>query len=179
VSLSSEVLAVFREYERTITTVLNTYVMPRVSNYIANLEDSIEALGIKSSFSIMKSNGGMIGSDVTVRQPVHTALSGPAAGVMAAVQIAKNTGMADCVSFDMGGTSTDVSLLKGLTPTTNLGGTLGDWPIQLPMLDIVTIGCGGGSIASVSPSGSSASGPPAPGPSPVPSVTGKAARSPP
>ena len=173
VSLSSEVLAVFREYERTITTVLNTYVMPRVSNYIANLEDSIEALGIKSSFSIMKSNGGMIGSDVTVRQPVHTALSGPAAGVMAAVQIAKNTGMADCVSFDMGGTSTDVSLLKGLTPTTNLGGTLGDWPIQLPMLDIVTIGCGGGSIASVSPSGSLSVGPASAGALPGPVCYGK------
>ena len=173
VSLSSEVLAVFREYERTITTVLNAYVMPRVSNYIANLEDSIQALGIKSSFSIMKSNGGMIGSDVTVRQPVHTALSGPAAGVMATVQIAKNTGMADCVSFDMGGTSTDVSLLKGLTPTTNLGGTLGDWPIQLPMLDIVTIGCGGGSIASVSPSGSLSVGPASAGALPGPVSYGK------
>lgn len=168
VSLSSEVLAVFREYERTITTVLNAYVMPRVSSYIANLDDSIKSLGIKSSFSIMKSNGGMIGSDVTVRQPVHTALSGPAAGVMATLQIAKNAGMEDCVSFDMGGTSTDVSLLKALTPTTNLGGTLGDWPIQLPMLDIVTIGCGGGSIASVSPSGSLSVGPASAGALPGP-----------
>ena len=192
VSLSSEVLAVFREYERTITTVLNAYVMPRVSNYIANLEESIQSLGIKSSFSIMKSNGGMIGSDVTVRQPVHTALSGPAAGVMAALQIArqiaKNTGarglvsdlvssdlvsIEDCVSFDMGGTSTDVSLLKGLTPTTNLGGNLGDWPIQLPMLDIVTIGCGGGSIASVSPSGSLSVGPASAGSLPGPVCYGK------
>ena len=173
VSLSSEVLAMFREYERTITTVLNAYVMPRVSNYIANLEESIRTLGIKSSFSIMKSNGGMIGSNVTVRQPVHTALSGPAAGVMATLEIAKNAGMQDCVSFDMGGTSTDVSLLKGLIPTTNLGGTLGDWPIQLPMLDIVTIGCGGGSIASVSPSGSLSVGPASAGSLPGPVCYGK------
>ncbi|HAA95564.1 MAG TPA: 5-oxoprolinase, partial [Dehalococcoidia bacterium] len=80
VSLSSEVLAVFREYERTITTVLNAYVMPRVSHYISNLESSLRAGDVDSSFSIMKSNGGMIGADIAVRQPVHTALSGPAAG---------------------------------------------------------------------------------------------------
>ena len=158
----------FREYERTITTVLNAYVMPKVSEYIGNLDDSIRSLGIESSFSIMKSNGGMIGSDVTVRQPVHTALSGPAAGVMATLQIAKNTGIDDCVSFDMGGTSTDVSLLRGLTPTTNLGGALGDWPIQLPMLDIVTIGCGGGSIARVSNYGGLSVGPASAGAYPGP-----------
>ena len=173
VSLSSEVLAVFREYERTITTVLNAYVMPRVGNYISNLESSIRSLDINSTISIMKSNGGMIGSGITIRQPVHTPLSGPAAGVMATLQIAKNTAMEDCVSFDMGGTSTDVSLLKDLTPTTNLGGTLGDWPIQLPMLDIVTIGCGGGSIAAVSPYGSLSVGPGSAGSVPGPVCYGK------
>ena len=103
VSISSEVLAVFREYERTITTVLNAYVMPLVSNYISNLEGSLRANAIDSSFSIMKSNGGMIGADIAVRQPVHTALSGPAAGVMATLQIGQNTGVANSISFDMGG----------------------------------------------------------------------------
>ena len=83
VSISSEVLAVFREYERTMTTVLNAYVMPSVSNYIRDLESSLRSNAIDSSFSIMKSNGGMIGADIAARQPVHTALSGPAAGVMA------------------------------------------------------------------------------------------------
>ena len=96
----------------------------------------------------------MIGADIAVRQPVHTALSGPAAGVMATLQIGQNTGVANSISFDMGGTSTDVSLLQDGSTTTNLAGRLGDWPIQLPMLDIVTIGCGGGSIAKGSPYGS-------------------------
>ena len=83
VSLSSEVLPVYREYERAITTVLNAYVTPRVSRYINNLKRSLDAFGARGSFSIMKSNGGLIGADTAVQQPVSTALSGPAAGVMA------------------------------------------------------------------------------------------------
>ena len=178
VSISSEVLAVFREYERTMTTVLNAYVMPRVSNYIGNLESSLQANAVDSSFSIMKSNGGMIGADIAVRQPVHTALSGPAAGVMATLQIAENTGVSNSISFDMGGTSTDVSLLLEGRPTTNLAGRLGNWPIQLPMLDIATIGCGGGSIANVSPYGSLTVGPSSAGSVPGPVCYGKGGTSP-
>ena len=178
VSISSEVLAVFREYERTMTTVLNAYVMPRVSNYIGNLESSLQANAVNSSFSIMKSNGGMIGADIAVRQPVHTALSGPAAGVMATLQIAGNTGVSNSISFDMGGTSTDVSLLLEGRPTTNLAGRLGNWPIQLPMLDIATIGCGGGSIANVSPYGSLTVGPASAGSVPGPVCYGKGGTSP-
>jgi len=168
VSLSSEVLAVFREYERTITTVLNAYVMPRVSTYLGNLERALGGEKVDSTLSIMKSNGGIVSSSVAVRQPVHTALSGPAAGVMATLQIAESTGVLNCISFDMGGTSTDVSLIKDRHPTTNLGGNLGDWPIQLPMLDIVTIGCGGGSIAAVSASGVLSVGPTSAGAVPGP-----------
>ncbi|HCL26753.1 MAG TPA: 5-oxoprolinase [Dehalococcoidia bacterium] len=178
VSLSSEVLAVFREYERTITTVLNAYVMPRVSHYISNLESSLRAGDVDSSFSIMKSNGGMIGADIAVRQPVHTALSGPAAGVMATLQIAQNTGVKNSISFDMGGTSTDVALIQGGNPTTSLGGRLGNWPIQLPMLDITTIGCGGGSIANVSPYGSLTVGPASAGSVPGPVCYAKGGTSP-
>ena len=168
VSISSEVLAVFREYERTMTTVLNAYVMPSVSNYIRDLESSLRSNAIDSSFSIMKSNGGMIGADIAARQPVHTALSGPAAGVMATLQIAGNTGVSNSISFDMGGTSTDVSLLRKGRPATNLAGRLGNWPIQIPMLDIATIGCGGGSIATVSPYGSLTVGPASAGSVPGP-----------
>ena len=178
VSISSEVLAVFREYERTMTTVLNAYVMPRVSSYIGNLESALHANSVDSSFSIMKSNGGMIGADIAVRQPVHTALSGPAAGVMATLQIAENTGVANSISFDMGGTSTDVSLLRDGRPTTNLAGRLGNWPIQLPMLDIATIGCGGGSIANVSPYGSLTVGPASAGSVPGPVCYGKGGTAP-
>ena len=178
VSLSSEVLAVFREYERTITTVLNAYVMPRVSTYLGNLEQALEGETVDSTVSIMKSNGGIVGSSVAVRQPVHTALSGPAAGVMATLQIAESTGVLNCISFDMGGTSTDVSLIKERHPTTNLGGNLGDWPIQLPMLDIVTIGCGGGSIAAVSASGGLSVGPASAGAVPGPVCYGKGGEAP-
>ena len=178
VSLSSEVLPVYREYERAITTVLNAYVTPRVSRYIDNLKQSLESFGTSAAFSIMKSNGGIIGADTAVRQPVYTALSGPAAGVMAAAQIAEAVGVENCISFDMGGTSTDVSLLRNREPGLTLNGRLGDWPIQLPMLDIATIGCGGGSIAAVSPYGSLTVGPDSAGADPGPACYGKGATRP-
>jgi N-methylhydantoinase A len=161
-----------------MTTVLNAYVMPRVSSYIGNLENSLRANAVDSSFSIMKSNGGMIGAEVAMRQPVHTALSGPAAGVMATLQIAENTGVKNSISFDMGGTSTDVALLQDGNPTLNLAGRLGTWPIQLPMLDIATIGCGGGSIANVSPYGSLTVGPASAGSVPGPVCYGKGGTAP-
>ena len=178
VSLSSEVLAVYREYERAITTVLNAYVTPRVSSYIDNLEKRLRDFGIGAAFSIMKSNGGIIGADVAARQPVYTALSGPAAGVMAAAQIAETTGIEDLISLDMGGTSADVSLLRGREPGMTLNGRLGDWPVQLPMLDIATIGCGGGSIAQVSPYGSLTVGPASAGADPGPVCYGRGAARP-
>ena len=158
-SLSSEVLPVFREYERTITTVLNAYVMPRVSYYIENLDRKLSNLGVEAPLLVMKSNGGVIGAETATRQPVYTALSGPAAGVMSAVDVAANTGIEDCISFDMGGTSTDVSLVSQRTPTITLKGELGDWPVQLPMLDIATIGAGGGSIAYLTAAGNLNVGP--------------------
>ncbi len=158
-SLSSEVLPVFREYERTITTVLNAYVMPRVSGYIENLDRELRELGVEAPLLIMKSNGGVIGVDTAIRQPVYTALSGPAAGVMSAIDVAGNTRVEDCISFDMGGTSTDVSLVSRGTPTITLNGKLGDWPVQLPMLDIATIGAGGGSIAWLTAAGNLNVGP--------------------
>ena len=173
VSLSSEVLPVYREYERTITTVLNAYVTPRVSVYIENLKNSLDDFGTGAAFSIMKSNGGTIGADMAARQPVYTALSGPAAGVMATAQIAETTGIENCISFDMGGTSTDVSLLRNREPGMTLNGKLGDWPVQLPMLDIATIGCGGGSIAGVSPYGSLTVGPASAGADPGPACYGR------
>ncbi len=175
VSLSSDVLPVYREYERAITTVLNAYVTPRVSRYLENLKRSLEESEISAALSIMKSNGGIIGADTAVRQPVYTALSGPAAGVMATVQIAEAAGIDNCISFDMGGTSADVSLLRNRQPGLTLDGKLGDWPVQLPMLDIATIGCGGGSIASVSPYGSLTVGPDSAGADPGPACYGRGA----
>ena len=175
VSLSSDVLPVYREYERAITTVLNAYVTPRVSRYINNLKHSLASLETPAALSIMKSNGGIIGADAAVSQPVYTALSGPAAGVIATAQIAGSVGVTNCISFDMGGTSTDVSLLRDGQPGLTLNGKLGDWPIQLPMLDIATIGCGGGSIAKVSPYGSLTVGPDSAGADPGPACYGRGA----
>ena len=171
-SLSSEVLPVFREYERTITTVLNAYVMPRVSYYIENLAQDLQDLSVDASLLIMKSNGGVIGVDTATRQPVYTALSGPAAGVMSAIDVGKTVTVEDCISFDMGGTSTDVSLINQLTPTTTLRGQLGDWPVQLPMLDIATIGAGGGSIAWLTAAGNLSVGPRSAGAVPGPACYG-------
>ena len=167
-SLSSDVLPVFREYERTITTVLNAYVMPRVSGYIENLDSELRALGVEAPLLIMKSNGGVIGADTAIRQPVYTALSGPAAGVMSAIDVARSTGVENCISFDMGGTSTDVSLVSRRMPTVTLNGKLGDWPVQLPMLDIATIGAGGGSIAWLTAAGNLNVGPRSAGAAPGP-----------
>ena len=172
-------LPVYREYERAITTVLNAYVTPRVSTYIENLQNSLRAFGSSASLSIMKSNGGIIGADTAVQQPVYTALSGPAAGVMATLQIAEATGVENCISFDRGGTSTDVSLVQGRQPGLTLNGRLGDWPVQLPMLDIATNGCGGGSIAEVSPYGSLTVGPASAGADPGPCVTAGVRKFPP
>ena len=177
-SLSSEVLPVFREYERTITTVLNAYVMPRVSYYIENLDHELRDLGVEAPLLIMKSNGGVIGADTAIRQPVHTALSGPAAGVMAAIDVAGRTGVDDCISFDMGGTSTDVSLVSQRTPTITLKGELGDWPVQLPMLDIATIGAGGGSIAWLTAAGNLSVGPRSAGAVPGPVCYGQGGNEP-
>ena len=172
-SLSSEVLPVFREYERTITTVLNAYIMPRVSGYVENLDRELRELGAEAPLLIMKSNGGVIGADAAIRQPVYTALSGPAAGVISAIDVAGNTGVEDCISFDMGGTSTDVSLVSRRTPTITLNGKLGDWPVQLPMLDIATIGAGGGSIAWLTAAGNLSVGPRSAGAAPGPVCYGQ------
>ena len=172
-SLSSEVLPVFREYERTITTVLNAYVMPRVSYYIENLARELGELGVEAPLLIMKSNGGVIGTETATKQPVYTTLSGPAAGVMSAIDVARNTGVEDCISFDMGGTSTDVSLFSRLAPTITLSGQLGDWPVQLPMLDIATIGAGGGSIAWLTAAGNLNVGPRSAGAVPGPVCYGQ------
>ena len=168
VSLSSEVLPVFREYERTMTTVLNAYVMPQVSYYVKKLEGGLKERGINAPLLIMKSSGGVIGVETAVSQPVYTALSGPAAGVMAARHIGQLTGFKDVISLDMGGTSTDVSLISDCNVTSTTEGKLGDWPMHLPMVDIATIGAGGGSIAWLTQSGNLSLGPHSAGANPGP-----------
>jgi N-methylhydantoinase A len=173
VSLSSEVLPRFREFERTMTTVLNAYVAPHVGRYLAALERRLRDHGCPASLLIMKSNGGVVGADTAARQAIHTAVSGPAAGVIGAVAAARAAGLADIISIDVGGTSADVCLTRNGAPEVTVEGRVGGWPMELPMLDIHTIGAGGGSIASVTPSGGLTVGPRSAGAEPGPACYGR------
>jgi N-methylhydantoinase A len=168
VSLSSEVLPVFREFERSMGTVLNAYVQPLVGRYVGRLAERLRARGVRAPLSIMKSNGGVIGADVVQRQAIHTALSGPAAGVIGARRVGEASGFADLISVDVGGTSADVCLVRGGEAEVTVEGRIGNWPLHVPMIDIHTIGAGGGSIARVTGDGTLTVGPESAGAQPGP-----------
>ncbi len=146
---SVDVLPVVREYERSLATILNASVMPAISTYVARLEQRLEAAGVSAPLLLMQSNGGVAGAGTIRRAPAVTALSGPAAGVVGAREVGRAAGVADLITVDIGGTSADICLIKdgriGLTQQ----GRVGDWPLPLPMVDMVTVGAGGGSIARV------------------------------
>ncbi|MBI4233210.1 MAG: hydantoinase/oxoprolinase family protein [Chloroflexi bacterium] len=168
VSLSSHVLPQFREYERTVATVLNASVMVHVSRYLRNLEQTLRARGVNGSLFIMKSNGGVASAAQAARQAVHTVLSGPAAGVLGALQIARGAGHPNFISIDVGGTSADICLVRNGAPEVSTERLIADLPLQLPMLDIVTIGAGGGSVARLTGARGLAVGPESAGAEPGP-----------
>ena len=168
ISLSSEVLPQFREFERTVATTLNAYVMPQVSRYLTGLESAAKRDGISAPLFIMKSNGGVTSADLAARQAIHTVLSGPVAGVMGATRVASQAGRPNFISVDVGGTSADICLVRDGRPEVTVERSIGGLPLQLPMLDIATIGAGGGSIARVSPTGGLAVGPESAGADPGP-----------
>ena len=168
VSLSSEVLPVFREFERSMVTVLNAYVQPVVGRYVARLDERLRRRGVTAPLSIMKSNGGVVGADVVRTQAIHTALSGPAAGVIGARLVGDAAGFADVISVDVGGTSADVCLIQGGDAALTTEGHVGGWPVPVPMIDIHTIGAGGGSIARVTEDGTLTVGPESAGAVPGP-----------
>jgi N-methylhydantoinase A len=149
VSLSSEVLPQFREFERSMATVLNAAVMPHVSHYLSMLRGKLEAQGIRAPLLIMKSNGGVTSAETAARQAIHTALSGPAAGVIGAVSVAHSAGFSNIISIDVGGTSADICLVRDRQPEITKEAKIGPFPLKLPIIDINTIGAGGGSIAAV------------------------------
>ena len=159
ISISSDVLPVFREYERTLVTLLNSYVMPSVSTYVGRLESRMRQRGIEAPLFLMKSSGGVTGTQEIKVSPVQTALSGPAAGAIGAAFVGRASGFQDLITIDIGGTSADICLIKNGAPNTTTATRIGEWPVSLPMIDIHTIGAGGGSIASVSPSGGLTVGP--------------------
>jgi N-methylhydantoinase A len=172
VSLSSEVLPVFREFERSMGTVLNAYVQPIVGRYVARLAERLRARGVTAPLSVMKSNGGVVGAEVVRTQAIHTALSGPAAGVIGARRVGEAAGFDGLISVDVGGTSADVCLVRGGEAEITVEGRVGAWPLHVPMIDIHTIGAGGGSLARVTADGTLTVGPESAGAVPGPACYG-------
>jgi N-methylhydantoinase A len=168
VSLSSEVLPQFREFERTMATALNAAVMPPVSRYVGVLRAALDAEGVQAPLLIMKSDGGVTSAATCVRQPVQTVLSGPAAGVVGAVAVGRAAGFGDIISIDVGGTSADICLVREGRPEVTKDGMIGPFPLKLPIVDIHTIGAGGGSIATVTSAGRLTVGPRSAGAEPGP-----------
>ena len=147
VSLSSDVQPEFREYERMSTTVLNAYLQPVMGRYLDHLGAEVEARLPAAEVAINQSSGGLMSLEKARRFPIRTALSGPAAGVLGAVDAARRAGQSDVITFDMGGTSADVAMVRGLQPDYGYSRTIGGFPVRLPSVDITTVGAGGGSIA--------------------------------
>lgn len=168
ITCSSEVLPEYREYERGIATWLNATLGPLVSNYLLSLKASTSP----SRLSVMQSSGGTIAADQAARKSVNLLLSGPAGGLAAAHFLGSVTGQSRLMTFDMGGTSTDVALLDGRIGITNEG-SIGAYPVAVPMVDMHTIGAGGGSIASIDAGGLLQVGPQSAGASPGPACYGK------
>ena len=171
VSLSSRILPEYREYERTATTVVNAYVRPVISRYLGRLATSAGAETVR----IMGSDGGALSVERASQEPVHTVLSGPAGGVVAALEWGRTVGMDEILSFDMGGTSTDVALAPGRLIRTREF-RIADTPVAIPLLDIHTVGAGGGSIARIDPGGVLRVGPESAGAHPGPIVYGRGGR---
>jgi N-methylhydantoinase A len=149
ISISSNVLPEMREYERTLTTVANSYVQPEVSRYVRNLDRSLQDKGISAPLSILRSDGGLVQSAKAAESPVSLLLSGPAGGVTGAVWFAEQAGYTDFLTFDMGGTSTDVALVLGGEPRIGRETKVGDLAVRATSVDVRTVGAGGGSIAHV------------------------------
>jgi N-methylhydantoinase A len=149
VTASTDVLPVVREYERSLATILNASVMPGIATYVRRLEQRLEDAKISAPLLLMQSNGGVAGARTIKRAPALTVLSGPAAGVVGARDVAAACGVSDIITVDIGGTSADIALIKGGRISLTQQGTVGEWPLSLPMVDMVTIGAGGGSIAHV------------------------------
>ena len=146
---SHEVAPEFREYERLSTTVVNAYLGPVMAFYIRGVAERLTALGVTATPYLTQSNGGVIGFDAAARLPVRTVLSGPSTGVVGAQVTARLAGAYDIITFDMGGTSTDVALMQGGEARLAREAVVHGYPIKAPMLDIHTVGAGGGSIAFV------------------------------
>lgn len=178
-SVSHQILPEFREYERTSTVVINAYLQPVMGQYLGNLADGLrpssvgrQTSGSLSQIFVMQSSGGITALGAAAREPVRTVLSGPAGGVVGAAASARRSGFENIIAFDMGGTSTDVSLVEGEIKTASDAHIAG-FPISVPMLDIHTVGAGGGSLARFDAAGVLRVGPESAGADPGPICYGR------
>jgi N-methylhydantoinase A len=171
-SLSHDILREYREYERMSTTVVNAYIGPKVGGYVANLESSLAEIGFKGDLSIMRSNGGVMTPGVAMTRPVAMMESGPVGGIIASARFGQKLGQTNVISFDMGGTTAKASLVKDgeptLAPGYYVGGYASGHPVMLPMIDVVEVGAGGGSIAWLDEIGALKVGPTSAGAAPGP-----------
>jgi len=177
VSLSSQVLPEYREYERSMTTLIDAAVKPRMSQYLSAIAQRLADLRASPvPLHVMTSNGGVATAAEIIGRPITTVLSGPAAGAVGAAMIAQNAGITSVLTCDGGGTSTDVAVVVDGEPALTTEGSVGAYPSKIPMVDVVTVGAGGGSVASVSPEGSLKVGPQSAGADPGPLCYAKGGR---
>jgi len=167
-SLSCDVLPEYREYERAVTTLVDAFIKPHMSRYLDRIRDELGPELNKKPFLVMQSSGGVASPDQVMRKPITTALSGPAAGALGSAVIAEIAGFPNLVTLDGGGTSTDLCLIEAAKPTITNGGRVGPFPVRIPMLDVRTIGTGGGSIAWITREGKLRVGPKSAGAVPGP-----------
>jgi len=174
VSLSSDILPEFREYDRAITTVMNDYVRPIMKRYLSRIEDRLKADGVTARLHIVRSDGGLMSAAAASERPVHTVLSGPAGGVTSTMTLSRRSGFPRLLAFDMGGTSTDVSVIIDGEAAISRSTEVGMFPAKVPTLDVRSVGAGGGSIADVSElTGSLRVGPRSAGARPGPASYGR------
>jgi N-methylhydantoinase A len=153
VSLSSEVDPAFREYERTVVTAFDAYVKPVVDRYLANLDEGLGRARVPAPLQIMQSRGGISGSQTARLRPVRLFLSGPAAGVIGSKIEAEAAGVRNVITGDVGGTSCDIALVENGIPALRSEGVIAGYPVRVGMVDVNSIGAGGGSIAWLDPAG--------------------------
>ena len=172
VSCSADVVAEYREFERFSTAVLNAYLQPLMDGYLSGLEERLRATGYAHGVLTVASSGGMMTTETARRLPIKTIFSGPAGGVSQACFVGGAAGVRDLITYDMGGTSTDVCLVRDLSPLTTSDGMVGAFPVKVPQLDMHTVGAGGGSLAWLDVDGSLQVGPRSAGANPGPAAYG-------
>lgn len=173
ITLSSEILPEFREFERMSTVAVNAFVGPKMGAYLERFRGRVRDVGIPVEPYTIHSNGGLMSADTVYANPVRTCVSGPAAGVVGAAEIGRLAGLPNLITFDVGGTSTDVSLIDNATPLFTSARLVAGYPVKTPMLDIHVIGAGGGSIAMIDDAGSMKVGPRSAGAAPGPVAYGR------